>query len=35
MIGAAAAWHLARGERSGWELEARSDLAFPGLVAAS
>ncbi|HEV2290677.1 MAG TPA: tRNA (adenosine(37)-N6)-threonylcarbamoyltransferase complex transferase subunit TsaD [Gemmatimonadales bacterium] len=32
MIGAAAAWRLARGERSGLDLEPRADLAFPGLV---
>ncbi|MGH7531700.1 MAG: tRNA (adenosine(37)-N6)-threonylcarbamoyltransferase complex transferase subunit TsaD, partial [Gemmatimonadales bacterium] len=31
MIGAAAAWRLARGERSGWDLEPRADLLFPGL----
>ncbi|MGB7212547.1 MAG: tRNA (adenosine(37)-N6)-threonylcarbamoyltransferase complex transferase subunit TsaD [Gemmatimonadales bacterium] len=31
MIGAAAAWRLARGERSGWDLEPRADLTFPGL----
>lgn len=33
MIGAAGAWRLARGERSGWDLEPRADLAFPGLSA--
>ena len=32
MIGAAAAWRLARGERSRWDLEPRADLPFPGLV---
>ncbi|HXE56611.1 MAG TPA: tRNA (adenosine(37)-N6)-threonylcarbamoyltransferase complex transferase subunit TsaD [Gemmatimonadales bacterium] len=32
MIGAAGAWRLARGERSGWDLEPRADLPFPGLV---
>ncbi|MEO8139567.1 MAG: tRNA (adenosine(37)-N6)-threonylcarbamoyltransferase complex transferase subunit TsaD [Gemmatimonadota bacterium] len=32
MIGAAAAFRLARGEQSGSELEPRADLAFPGLV---
>lgn len=32
MIGAAAAWRFARGERSGWDLEPRADLPFPGLV---
>lgn len=32
MIGAAAAWRLARGERSGWDLEPRADLRFPGLT---
>jgi N6-L-threonylcarbamoyladenine synthase len=32
MIGAAGAWRLARGQRSGWDLEARDDLPFPGLV---
>ena len=31
MIGAAAAWRLARGERSGWDLEPRADMNFPGL----
>jgi N6-L-threonylcarbamoyladenine synthase len=31
MIGAAGAWRLARGERSGWELEPRDDLPIPGL----
>ncbi|MGE0351640.1 MAG: tRNA (adenosine(37)-N6)-threonylcarbamoyltransferase complex transferase subunit TsaD [Gemmatimonadales bacterium] len=31
MIGAAGAWRLARGERSGWDLEPRADLPFPGL----
>jgi tRNA N6-adenosine threonylcarbamoyltransferase len=33
MIGAAAAWRLAQGERSGWDTEPRSDLPMPGLVA--
>jgi len=32
MIAAAGAWRLARGERSGWELEPRDDLPMPGLV---
>jgi len=32
MIAAAGAWHLARGDRSGWDLEPRDNLAFPGLV---
>ncbi len=31
MIGAAAAWRMAQGERSGWDLEPRSDLPMPGL----
>ncbi len=31
MIGAAGAWRLAQGERSGWDLEPRPDLTFPGL----
>lgn len=31
MIGAAGAWRLHRGERSGIELEPRADLPFPGL----
>jgi tRNA N6-adenosine threonylcarbamoyltransferase len=35
MIAAAGAWRLARGERSGWELEPRDDLPIPGLVSAS
>ncbi|HEU4699611.1 MAG TPA: tRNA (adenosine(37)-N6)-threonylcarbamoyltransferase complex transferase subunit TsaD [Gemmatimonadales bacterium] len=34
MIAAAGAWHLARGERSGWDLEPRDDLPLPGLVPA-
>jgi N6-L-threonylcarbamoyladenine synthase len=34
MIAAAGAWRLARGERSGWELEPRDDLPIPGLVPA-
>jgi tRNA N6-adenosine threonylcarbamoyltransferase len=33
MIAAAGAWRLSRGERSGWDLEARDDLPFPGLAA--
>lgn len=33
MIAAAGAWRLARGERSGWELEASDTLPFPGLIA--
>ncbi|HKT59823.1 MAG TPA: tRNA (adenosine(37)-N6)-threonylcarbamoyltransferase complex transferase subunit TsaD [Gemmatimonadales bacterium] len=32
MIAAAGAWRLARGERSGWDLEPRDDLPLPGLV---
>jgi N6-L-threonylcarbamoyladenine synthase len=32
MIAAAGAWRLARGERSGWELEPRDDLPLPGLT---
>ncbi len=32
MIAAAGAWRLARGERSGWDLEPRDDLPFPGLL---
>jgi N6-L-threonylcarbamoyladenine synthase len=32
MIGAAAAWRLGRGERSGWDLEPRADMVFPGLT---
>ncbi|HVD31952.1 MAG TPA: tRNA (adenosine(37)-N6)-threonylcarbamoyltransferase complex transferase subunit TsaD [Gemmatimonadales bacterium] len=35
MIAAAGAWRLARGERSGWDLEPRDDLPIPGLVSAS
>ena len=31
MIAAAGAWRLARGERSGWDLEPRDDLPMPGL----
>ena len=31
MIAAAGAWRLARGERSGWDLEPRDDLPLPGL----
>jgi N6-L-threonylcarbamoyladenine synthase len=34
MIGAAGAWRLARGERSGWDLEPRDNLPLPGLVSA-
>jgi N6-L-threonylcarbamoyladenine synthase len=33
MIAAAGAWRLARGERSGWDLEPRDDLPLPGLAA--
>jgi N6-L-threonylcarbamoyladenine synthase len=32
MIAAAGAWRLARGERSGWDLEPHDDLPIPGLV---
>jgi N6-L-threonylcarbamoyladenine synthase len=32
MIGAAGAWRMLRGERSGWEIEPRADLPMPGLV---
>ena len=32
MIAAAGAWRLARGERSGPDLEPRADLPFPGLT---
>jgi N6-L-threonylcarbamoyladenine synthase len=32
MIAAAGARRLARGERSGWDLEPRDDLPLPGLV---
>jgi N6-L-threonylcarbamoyladenine synthase len=32
MIAAAGAWRLARGERSGWDLEPRDDLPLAGLV---
>ena len=35
MIAAAGAWRLARGERSGWDLEPRDDLPIPGLVPAA
>jgi N6-L-threonylcarbamoyladenine synthase len=35
MIAAAGAWHLARGERSGLDLEPRGDLPIPGLRAPS
>lgn len=34
MVTAAGAWRLARGERSGWDLEPRDDLPLPGLVSA-
>lgn len=33
MIAAAGAWRLARGERSGWDLEPRDSLPLPGLIA--
>jgi tRNA A37 threonylcarbamoyltransferase TsaD len=33
MIAAAGAWHLERGERSGWDLEPRDTLPLPGLHA--
>ncbi len=32
MIAAAGTWRLARGERSGWDLEPRDDLPIPGLI---
>ena len=32
MIAAAGAWRLGRGERSGWDLEPKADLLFPGLT---
>jgi hypothetical protein len=32
MIAAVGAWRLARGERSGWDLEPHDDLPIPGLV---
>jgi N6-L-threonylcarbamoyladenine synthase len=32
MIAAAGAWRLARGERSGWDLEPRDDLPLTGLA---
>ncbi len=35
MIAAAGAWRLARGERSGWDLEPRDDLPLPGLSTSS
>jgi N6-L-threonylcarbamoyladenine synthase len=35
MIAAVGAWRLARGERSGWDLEPRDDLPIPGLLPAS
>jgi tRNA N6-adenosine threonylcarbamoyltransferase len=35
MIAAAGAWRLARGERSGWDLEPADDLPLPGLSAHS
>lgn len=31
MIAAAGAWRLRQGERSGWDVEARDNLEFPGL----
>jgi N6-L-threonylcarbamoyladenine synthase len=34
MIAAAGAWRLARGERSGWDLEPRDNLPLPGLTPA-
>ncbi|HWN18544.1 MAG TPA: tRNA (adenosine(37)-N6)-threonylcarbamoyltransferase complex transferase subunit TsaD [Gemmatimonadales bacterium] len=34
MIAAAGAWRLARGERSGWDLQPRDDLPLPGLMSA-
>jgi N6-L-threonylcarbamoyladenine synthase len=34
MIAAAGAWRLARGERSGWDLEPRDDLPMPGIIPA-
>jgi N6-L-threonylcarbamoyladenine synthase len=35
MIAAVGAWRLARGERSGWDLEPRDDLPIPGIVTAT
>ncbi len=35
MIGAAGSWRLARGERSGFDLDARDSLPLPGLVPAT
>jgi N6-L-threonylcarbamoyladenine synthase len=35
MIAAAGAWRMARGERSGWDLEPRDDLPLPGLTPAN
>jgi len=35
MIAVAGAWRLARGERSGWDLEPRDDLPIPGLTPAA
>ena len=35
MIAAAGGWRLARGERSGWDLEPRDDLPIPGLEPAA
>jgi N6-L-threonylcarbamoyladenine synthase len=32
MIAAAGAWRLARGDRSGWDLEPRDDFPIPGLI---
>jgi N6-L-threonylcarbamoyladenine synthase len=34
MIAAAGAWRMARGERSGWDLEPRDAMPLPGLVPA-
>ncbi|MEO8088686.1 MAG: tRNA (adenosine(37)-N6)-threonylcarbamoyltransferase complex transferase subunit TsaD [Gemmatimonadales bacterium] len=34
MIAAAGAWRLARGERSGWDLEPRDDMPIPGIISA-
>lgn len=35
MIGAAGSWRLARGERSGFELEARDAMPLPGLISST
>lgn len=35
MIGAAGSWRLARGERSGFDLDARDSLPLPGLMPAT